>query len=367
MRTELIIAEKEFRDHFTSRRFLALLTLMMLLSLYGVYNGLNDYNLQLNYYKETVNTIATDPQVQEMVTQYQKLISDAQAGGSSPEEIAAMQEILDEYLHPSMPSLSLIFYRFNDYFMIVGIAIAGILGFNMITKEREEDSLKMLLSKPIYRDTIINGKTIGAMGTITLILTMTFLLMIAMMLIYGIVPNANDIGGVFFSFINMAMYCMVFLGISVMISTLVKNSTDSLIIFLAIAILFYVALQLTLPLTDMIVGPSPLENNVAGADMINTTSGSLFEIQSNPKIIDYIKKRQLVSEATNIISPIYNYMIITNAIITNEKPYMLSTQENDPTLLSRISLISTNFLAMLIEIIATFTVSYVLFMRKGVI
>ena len=47
MRTELIVAGKEFRDHLTSRRFIVIFTLMILLSAYGIANGLNDYNMLL--------------------------------------------------------------------------------------------------------------------------------------------------------------------------------------------------------------------------------------------------------------------------------------------------------------------------------
>lgn len=362
MRTELIIAEKEFRDHLTSRRFLALLTVMLLLSIYGMYNGLSDYANQLNDYKDTINTIITDPQVQQSVVEYQQLISDAQAKGSSPEEIAIMQETLGQYLHPQMPGLSLIFYRFNEYFLIVGIAIAGVLGFSMITKEREEDSLKMILSKPVFRDAIINGKTIGATGIIVLILTATFLLMISLMLLYGIIPTLEDIGYLLLSFVNMALYCLVFLGISVLISTLVKNSTDSLIIYLVVVLLFYMGLQFTLPITDVIVGPPPTEK-IAISEGLNDTSAGYTNVLNNPEIIDYLNKRQFVSEATNIVIPIYNYLIITNAIIANEKPYMIS-QRTDTSLLGRVALTLTNFIAMGVEILVTFLLSYILFIKK---
>lgn len=367
MRTELIVAGKEFRDHLTSRRFIVIFTLMILLSAYGIANGLNDYNMLLESYKDMVNYITADPQAQQAVRDYQMLISDAIAKGSSQEEISAMQETLNDYLHPQMPGLTVIFYRFNDYFMIAGVALSGILGFNMISKEREEGSLKLLLSKPIYRDAIINGKTIAAIGIILLIIIATFLITIAMMLFFGIIPTISDIGNLVLSFVNMTLYCLVFLGISVLLSSLVKNTTDSLIIFLIIVLLFYMLIQLSDQVTDIIAGPSPLTeiSNSMDTEYSSVISAKNF-IETNPEVVDYIKKRQLISEASNIISPLYNYQIVSNAIITNEKPYVTSTS-NNPTLFDLLSLTWTNLLSMIIEILTAFSLSYMLFQRKDTI
>ncbi len=51
MRPELIVAEKEFRDHLTSKRFIAILAIFMLLAVYAMVSGMNTYNQSLDSYK----------------------------------------------------------------------------------------------------------------------------------------------------------------------------------------------------------------------------------------------------------------------------------------------------------------------------
>lgn len=44
MRPEMIVAEKEFRDHLASKRFMVIFAILLLLSFYGVYTGMDAYN-----------------------------------------------------------------------------------------------------------------------------------------------------------------------------------------------------------------------------------------------------------------------------------------------------------------------------------
>lgn len=369
MRTELIVAEKEFKDHLTSKRFIAVFAIMMLLSVYGIINGLSDYDMLLDSYKSAVNSASLDPNVQQIITSLQNQISDAKANGASAEDMAMLQSSLDQYLNPVMPGLSVIFYKFSSYFLIVGIALSVSLGFNMISREKEDDSLKLLLSRPIYRDAIINGKILGAIAVILLILVATFLITMAVLLVYGIIPTFNDLAAISVSFVNMGLYCLVFLGISVLVSALVKNSTNALILIIMVVFLLYMVMELSGPLTDFIVGPSPLLKSSAssGSDSLNTTGSSVQYVNQSelltPEFLAYYNNRMIISETTNFISPMYNYYIITNAIISNEKPYLIQEYNPNPTIFDLISLTWINLLSMIVEIIATLSVSYILFMR----
>ena len=51
MRPELIVAEKEFRDHITSKRFIVIFGIMMLLAVYAITTGTDVYNQKLEEYK----------------------------------------------------------------------------------------------------------------------------------------------------------------------------------------------------------------------------------------------------------------------------------------------------------------------------
>jgi hypothetical protein len=64
-RSELIIAEKEFRDHVTSKRFIIVFGILLLLAVYSLNAGMNNYNQKLGTYKND------RPDPVQSYTQYQ--------------------------------------------------------------------------------------------------------------------------------------------------------------------------------------------------------------------------------------------------------------------------------------------------------
>ncbi len=52
MRPELIVAGKELRDHVTSRRFLIIFAILLLISVYSIVTGMDQYNQMLDSYKQ---------------------------------------------------------------------------------------------------------------------------------------------------------------------------------------------------------------------------------------------------------------------------------------------------------------------------
>jgi len=52
MRPELIVAGKEFRDHITSKRFLVIFAVLMLVAVISMAGGMSQYNESLDNYKK---------------------------------------------------------------------------------------------------------------------------------------------------------------------------------------------------------------------------------------------------------------------------------------------------------------------------
>ena len=52
-----------------------------------------------------------------------------------------------------------------------GPLIGLVLGFDAINRERNEGTVSKLLSQPIYRDAVINGKFLAGVVTISIIMT----------------------------------------------------------------------------------------------------------------------------------------------------------------------------------------------------
>ena len=85
MRPELIVAGKEFRDHISSKRFIIIFAILMLLSVYSMINGLGQYNQMLDQYKQSAQTNPQQQWYQDEVASLHTQIQDAAARGATDE------------------------------------------------------------------------------------------------------------------------------------------------------------------------------------------------------------------------------------------------------------------------------------------
>ena len=104
-----------------------------------------------------------------------------------------MKDQLNSLTNPPMPSVLEVFNSMVIFFTFLGMILGAAMGFDRISREKDEGSLKFLVSSPIYRDAIINGKTIGAIATLAVALAAAFLLAIAIVMLRGVVPGLDDL------------------------------------------------------------------------------------------------------------------------------------------------------------------------------
>ncbi|MFY9545131.1 MAG: ABC transporter permease subunit, partial [Candidatus Methanoculleus thermohydrogenotrophicum] len=119
----LIVAQKEFSDHLTSRKFLVILALLLMFALLGMHQGVDQYNRYLEEYNQQLQTV----------------------GGPMG-------------MMPERPSILIIFRQLESSLMVFGGVLAIATGADLVSKEKESRSLKTLLARPVYRDEVINGK-----------------------------------------------------------------------------------------------------------------------------------------------------------------------------------------------------------------
>jgi ABC-2 type transport system permease protein len=121
---------------------------------------------------------------------------------------------------------------FIDVAQIIAVflPLLGItLGFDRIVKEKRNASLNVLLAQPIYRDSIIAGKVLGAMITLILVIFISMIASIGtMLLVSGIPIAAEDFTRIFLFALISYLYLSVFLMLGVFISTISKNTINSL-------------------------------------------------------------------------------------------------------------------------------------------
>ncbi|HEY3274499.1 MAG TPA: ABC transporter permease subunit [Methanocella sp.] len=429
MRPELIVAGKELRDHVTSRRFLIIFAILLLISMYSIVTGMDEYNKTLDNYKETQQ----QPWYQEQIQSLQKQIQDAQANGDSQDLIDNLQAQLDSYINGSMPSVMQIFYSLNQYFIWICILLAIALGFDLITREKEEGSLKSLLSHPIYRDSVINGKTIGAITVLVAAMGATFLITIAIVLFFGVVPSVDELLRIAGYFIMALVVCLAFFAVAMAASTIAKNSSMAVLYTLGIVVILAGLTQFSPQIVSLIAGPAPeyvgpiyytngMEGDVIAKDIagvvregaslnsslspdsstqpVGTTEPTGTPVPDPALPIDkpepmpiwpgdqgnndawqnWMERQQLIQKALNAISPITNFQYdIANALITDTsysiRPLMMDSKMisapgyyglTKTTVWDALGSVWVNILVLIAEILAAFAIAYVKFLRTDI-
>ncbi len=278
----ILIGYKEFQDHLTSRRFLALLFLMLTIT--GVYVS---------------------------------------------KDIGSYFEALGRYNSPlgysifGMPKAMNIFGGIKTGIgsgSVFGSIIAIALGFDLITKERETGSIKALLSVPVYRDEVINGKALGGIIAITFAVTVVFVLTFGIMLVYSIVPGLNELGFIFVFWLVTILYLSGIFVMSVMISSFTKTSGMSFIYSLLLLLLLTSVIYSTGNFAvDVVMGPKP------SMDTANMDTSEIDEYYKESSA--YYQRKMELTNLVFYVSIDNNYRKVATALI--EPEHYLKDQSDD--------------------------------------
>ena len=385
MRPELIIAEKEFRDHVTSKRFVVIFGIMLLLGIYAINSGMDSYNRQLDQYKEQKDT--TNPDTQRIIQSYQQRIHETEERGDSPQLIQELQDDLDRYLNPPMPSILQIFQSMIILFIYLGMVLGASLGFDQIAREKDEGSLKFLVASPIYRDAIVNGKTIGAMAALACAMIAAFSITIAIVMLRGVVPGAEDLIRIFLFFLVSMLYCTVFFALAMMVSSLSKNAAVAAIMTVGVIFLIFIytitASWLSYTIAKGIVGPAPQDEYPYAPSVIDNASienGTVnyqiytsFEDTERSKYLNRLSATQAeITDLLETFSPIYDYGMYNDNTHMGIGYTMILKEDTMANPIRHISLLDSlaaswlKVLSMIVEIVAAFGVAYIVFMRVDV-
>ncbi len=196
------VFRKELQDHFTSWRFIFILLVVLLASLYAVFVAASN--------------------IRQSVT-----------GSTDFVFLALFTTTLSSTASSLIPNSFLAL-------MAVLIPIVGItLGFDAINSERNEGTLSRLISQPIYRDNIINAKFLAGGITISILLLSIILLVSGLgMRMIGIPPASEEVWRLLFFLIIGIIYGAFWLGLAILFSTLFKQVAVSAIISIAIWLFF---------------------------------------------------------------------------------------------------------------------------------
>jgi ABC-2 type transport system permease protein len=308
------IVRKELADHFSSYRFIILFALIAMVSLIITY----------------------------------------MVGMGLREELGTMQT---RFVFLTLFTSTGALFSLVQFVAFFGPLIGLVLGFDAINRERSSGTLSKLASQPIYRDSIINGKFLAGVITITIMLVSILLVVSGLGLrLIGVEPGIEEVWRIGIYLIISIFYVSFWLGISILFSILFRGIATSALATLAIWIFFWFFVSM---------GASVVANAVVPGD----TSG-------NPEML---MRKIRVQRAVSLISPMQLYNDSTGTIIdpmrktTSSLVLMgplerlsLSRFERPLALSQSIYVVIPHMISLIAITFICFGVSYAVFMRQEI-
>lgn len=194
---------KELADHFTSKRFIIVLLLIAVTGLASIYSA----------------GMGIQEAVSQEGNEFVFLRLFTSSGSSLPSFISFIS-----FLGP-----------------LVGLA----LGFDSINGERSRGTLSRLVSQPIYRDAVINGKFLAG---VTVIVVMVFSLGLIIggmgIIMTGIPPTLEELVRIFLFLIFTVVYMSLWLSVSLLFSLVFRHAATSALSVIALWLFFAIFMGL---------------------------------------------------------------------------------------------------------------------------
>jgi ABC-2 type transport system permease protein len=305
MNPTLIIARKEFRAAFRNRLFLTITLLFLGLSILSVYIGSITKRAELRLYNETIATLQADG-------------------------------IITLPTAPEIHTLTIL-ANLIEYVSIVGAILAVILGYNTLIEERESGGLKLILSRPVFRDQLLLGKWLGNTAVIATLLALVFLFnSILLVVVGGIIPTAAELLRLFiFTFMALA-YMLIFLSLALFLSLRLRSSAN---VFL-VSLLVWMVVSFVLP--------QMAETQMANSSVVNSISG----------VVNQIPQDTAVSQLINALSPTWHLRNIGGQLLQSTPG---SGALSNGTVIAHVL---TTLLVLLVPIVAFTAASFTTFLRN---
>ncbi|PIU29117.1 MAG: ABC transporter [Candidatus Hydromicrobium americanum] len=310
MRSILTVYRKELTDHFSSNKFLILLALIYIAGLSSTYVALTNI-------REAASSLSSNVFLYLFTT-----------GGDV------------------LPS----FIDFISFFIpIIGI----IFGFDAINSEKNSGNLSRLLSQPIYRDSVINGKFLAGITTLSIIIaSIVFIISGIGLFSIGVPPTSEEILRIFFFIFICIFYGGFWMGLSILFSVIMEKTAASILTAIAI----WIFLMFFLPI---------IANAIANA-VVSPESASVADQVRNYTIehsISRISPSTLFTEAIVILLvPVGGHLLFRPVLEAEVSQMILNPLSIGQSLIQ----VWPQLVVIVALAIICFAISYIIFMRQEI-
>jgi ABC-2 type transport system permease protein len=312
----LAIIRKELADHFNSVRFLVLFVLVLVASGLGVYaanQGIRD-------------ALAQSQAVTHSGFVFLALFTSSLSG---------------------IPVITLA--------IAIIIPLTGIvLGFDAINSERTGGTLSRLLTQPVYRDSVINGKFLAGLITMAIMIGTAILIVAGFGIrMIGVPPTSAEVMRLFLYGLLTLIYGAFWLGLSMLFSVVFRRTAGSLLVPLMVFIIFFL-FWVFLPFGQAIASSiAPIDTSTSIATQIHQANMQHTILNLSPS---YLYQEAYIV----LLLPVVRGL---GVITQSQASYMLPNPLN---LGQSLLAIWPHLVGIICLSVVCFAISYVVFMRQEV-
>lgn len=234
---------------------------------------------------------------------------------------------------------------------LLGIAF----GFDAINGERAQGTLARLLSHPIYRDDLVNGKFVAGLAAIAIAVVGVTSIVAGLGIVrLGIVPTPGEIGRLVAWMAVTILYIGVWLGVATLASVVVARAATSALV----AIGLWLALSLFGVLLAQIVAGA-LDPGVNPADPESALRHAQLE-----QFLGSINPGSVYQQATlALLNPGVTAVLVPGFAqalqLSQQIPTQLSLQQS-------LLIVWPHVVGLLLVMVACFVATYIVFLRQEV-
>ena len=309
------IMKKELADHFSSYRFTIIFALIAMVALITAY----------------------------------------MAGINIRQELAGIAK--PRFVFLLMFTTSGALFSLVQFVAFFGPLVGLVLGFDTINRERNEGTLSKLLSQPIYRDVVINGKFLAGVVLIAVMMVSIVLVITGLgLIVLGVIPGIEEIWRIAIYLVISIVYISFWLGVAILFSIIFRSTATSALAALAVWIFFSFFVS---------IGANVLGNALV-ADADQTNAEAVMARIEIVKAFVMASPMELYTDSTaTIIDPLRKS---TRSILSMGPMESLSMARfAGPLPLSQSILIVLPYIISLVAItVVCFAISYIVFMRQEI-
>jgi len=242
---------------------------------------------------------------------------------------------------------------FTFFLSFFGPLIGIIFGFDAINSERSRGTLSLVLSQPLFRDSLINGKFLAGLATIAITLASIILMVSALgFRMIGVMPVPGEIARIVVFFLISLLYVGFWLGLGILFSVIFNRAITSVLATISVWIFFALFISMIAGVIATWVAPVDQDSDVT----------AIIENQRVQTAFMRVSPTTLFEESTKtVLNP--GTRTLRGIVLESEVRGMIA---GPLSLGQSLILVWPHLVSLLTLTIICFAISYIRFLREEI-